>query len=73
MERFRLNIDIKNAEDASQAVGLFLRTLAQNPNQEVGNGGIVTVELDNKSFDVVRNINSYTIREVEVVREVGVV
>jgi len=67
MERFRLNLDIKEADYASQTVGLFLRTLAQNPNQEVGNGGIIAAEMDSRSFDVVRNINSYTIREVEVV------
>jgi len=66
--RFKLNLDIENADYASQSVALFLEVLAQNPNQEVGNGGIIKAEADNKVFDVVRNLDSYTIRADSVIR-----
>jgi hypothetical protein len=44
MERFRLNIDVKDAGDASEAVNVSLMTIARNPQQKIGNDDIIKVE-----------------------------
>lgn len=64
--RFKLNIDIADAGYAAQSIKLFLEVLAENPTQEVGNGGVIRAEADNRAFDVIRNLDSHTIREVSI-------
>lgn len=63
-ESFKLNIDVKEAGDAVSAATLAMRTIAQNPNQEYNNRGAINVEYQGKRYQVVRNAESYTIREV---------
>lgn len=64
MERFRLNIDITDVSLLAELIPLAVRTIAENPDQPVGNGGIIKLRLDDNTFDFVRNFMSYTIREV---------
>lgn len=51
---------------APQDIGLALNVLAEvqrtNPQQKIGNGGTVRMQAQGKTFDVVRNKNSYTVR-----------
>lgn len=63
MNRFRLNIDIIDSSYLAEIVTIAIQTLAKNPNQPLGNGGIIKLTHKGKEFDFVRNQLSYTIRE----------
>lgn len=63
-ESFKLNIDVVNAADAVSAATLAMRGIAQNPNQDYGNRGAINLQYQGKRFQLVRNAESYTIREV---------
>lgn len=63
-ETFKLNIDVKNAGDVVSAATLAMRGISQNPNQEYGNRGAITLEYQGNRYHLVRNVESYTIREL---------
>ena len=50
-------------EDMGQALNGVFRVRTQNPDQQVGKEYGVRVMVNGKEFVVVRNLNSYTIRE----------
>jgi hypothetical protein len=64
MSRFRLNIDIVDPSYLTEIVTISLQTLAKNPTQPLGNGGIIKMTHKGKEFDFVRNQLSYTVREL---------
>lgn len=61
-ERFRLTLDLASLADIGEAVTVSLNTISQNPQQEVGNGGAITVKQQDKQYTVVKNEDSYTVR-----------
>lgn len=50
-------------EDMGQALNGVFQVRTQNPDQQVGKEYGVRVMVNGKEFVVVRNLNSYTIRE----------
>ena len=50
-------------EDMAQALNAVFQVQVQNPEQQVGKEFGVRVQVSGKEFVVVRNLNSYTIRE----------
>ena len=48
--------------DYFRAINAFMQVVAQAPNQEVGNGGAIPIEVDGLPCVVVRNPDSYTVR-----------
>lgn len=62
MERFRLTLDLASLADIGEAMTTALNTISQNPQQEMGNGGAITVKQQDKTYTVVRNEDSYTVR-----------
>lgn len=61
-ERFRLTLDLASITDIGDAITTAMNTISQNPQQEVGNGGAIQVKLQERTFTVVRNEDSYTVR-----------
>ena len=57
-----LTLDVDTPEDFVPAIDAYFFVSSQNPGQEVGNGGAVAVQKGDKTFTVVRNDNSYTVR-----------
>jgi hypothetical protein len=50
-------------QDMGQALGAISQVRTQNPQQEIGKEFGVRTMVNGKEFIVVRNLNSYTIRE----------
>ena len=49
--------------DMSQALNAVFQIQVQNPEQQVGKEFGIRTQVNGKDFVVVRNLNSYTIRE----------
>lgn len=62
----KLFLDVTDPEDFPTAVQIYFQTTAQNPNQEIGNRGAILALARGKKFYVVRNEESYTVREISV-------
>jgi hypothetical protein len=58
----KMILDVDDPVDYIPALSAGQMTIAQNPNQELGSKGAVTVNDRGKNFQVVRNQDSYTIR-----------
>lgn len=50
-------------EDMSQALNAVFQVQLQNPDQQVGKEFGIRAQINGKEFVVIRNLNSYTIRE----------
>lgn len=59
----KLNLDVIDLVDLIPAVNAGLTVMQQNPNQPIGNVGAVSLSLNGKNFTVVRNQDSYTVRQ----------
>ena len=65
MEQVYGRLTIDNAlepVDFNNAITAFMTVVAQNPDQPVGNGGVIPHEIDDRVYNVVRNEDSYTVR-----------
>tara|TARA_R110000851_G_scaffold12862_4_gene44304 strand:- start:7829 stop:8017 length:189 start_codon:yes stop_codon:yes gene_type:complete len=51
------------AETMSAALNAVFQVQLQNPDQQVGSEFAIRTMVNGAEFDVVRNLNSYTIRE----------
>ena len=51
------------AETMSAALNAVFQVQLQNPDQQVGSEFAIRTMVNGEEFDVVRNLNSYTIRE----------
>lgn len=49
--------------DMGQGLNAVFQTQLQNPDQQVGSEHSVKVMINGQPYDVVRNLNSYTIRQ----------
>lgn len=49
--------------DMAQGLAAVFEVQSQNPQQEVGKEHSIRVDINGQSYEVVRNLNSYTIRE----------
>ena len=49
-------------EHYTNSVLAFMQVRAENPNQELGNGNGVPVDIDGTTYEVVRNDVSYAVR-----------
>jgi hypothetical protein len=49
--------------DMGQALGAVFQVRTQNPDQQVGKEFGIRTMVNGKEFIVIRNLNSYTIRE----------
>lgn len=49
-------------EHYTNSVLAFMQVRAENPNQELGNGNGIPVEIDGVTYEVVRNEASYAVR-----------
>ena len=59
----RLTIDNpQSPEDYSNSVQAFMIVRAENPDQQIGNGGAIPLDMDGTTYLVVRNEDSYTVR-----------
>jgi|TARA_R110000744_G_scaffold89898_9_gene174748 hypothetical protein len=52
-------------EDMGAALNAVFQTQLQNPDQQVGGEFAIIVEVNGNTFEVIRNLNSYTIRGEE--------
>lgn len=50
-------------EDMAQALNAVFQVQTQNPEQQVGSEFGVRVSVNNAEYVVIKNLNSYTIRE----------
>ena len=55
-------IDVEDMADEAFALNLIYDVMNQNPNQEFGTKGQITINVRNKSFVVIKNKDSYTIQ-----------
>jgi hypothetical protein len=55
---------ILDLETENMAMGLttVLQTMAQRPDQKIGKENAIEVNVGGKTYSVIRNLNSYTIR-----------
>ncbi len=51
-------------EVMGQALTLWFRTVSQNPDQGIGRGSAVMQNLGSAKFAVIRNLDSYTVKDV---------
>jgi len=56
-------IDVSRVEDEAFALNLIYKTMAERPDQKVGNKGAIQITVRDKTFTLVRNADSYTVRE----------
>lgn len=52
-----------NAADMGNALQLFFRVNSQNPTQETGRGAAIREMIGGKTFEVIRNADSFTVRQ----------
>lgn len=57
-------LDTKD-EDMASALGAVFMVRTQNPQQQVGQEFGIRTQVNGREFEVILNLNSYTIREVE--------
>lgn len=58
----KMILDVEDSIDYIPALNAGQMVMAQNPNQETGNKGAISVNDRGKNFLVIRNQDSYTIR-----------
>ena len=51
-------------EDMAQALSLWFRIVSQNQTQEIGRPNAVLQNVGSKKFAVIRNLDSYTVKDV---------
>lgn len=56
-------LDCKD-EDMAQALGAVFMVRTQNPDQQVGKEFAIRTQVNGREFEVILNLNSYTIREL---------
>lgn len=49
-------------EDMGQGLVSIMEVQTQNPDQEIGKEHAINVNINGREYEVVRNLNSYTIR-----------
>ncbi len=58
----KMILDVEDSIDYIPALNAGQMVMAQNPQQELGNRGAISVNDRGKNFVVIRNQDSYTIR-----------
>lgn len=61
MEQEKIILDMV-ISDMGQGLATVFQVQSQNPDQQVGKEHAVRVDVNGRPYDVVRNLNSYTIR-----------
>ena len=66
MPNIKKILDISDPAEEPFALNLIHKISAENPTQEIGSKGLIIVTVRDKKFAVIRNKDSYTVREEKI-------
>lgn len=64
MERINLNLQVEDFDEITMAVEIYAMHIGRSPLQQEGSKGAIRYQKSGKSFEVIKNKDSYTVKSI---------